>query len=231
MFASGERRGVISIVAWAIGVGAAAAFLAAEAGGRLDVALAVKPIPVLLLAVAVFRAGPSPMRGAVGAGLLASAAGDVLIQRPGGFLSGLAAFLVAHVAYLSGFWRARPQPLLARALPVALFAATMGFVLRPGLATAGSATGFAVAVYVGAISIMLWRAAALVGAPGVDAAVGRLALAGAILFAASDSLIAVHRFVAPQEWANVPIMLLYWAGQCGIGFASVRAGRADTSPR
>ena len=48
------------------------------------------------------------------------------------------------------------------------------------------------------------------------------ALGGAILFAASDSLIAIRRFVEPLPWADPPIMLLYWAGQCGIAFAGMR---------
>ena len=39
-------------------------------------------------------------------GLALSAVGDVLIQRPGGFLAGLAFFLAAHLAYTTGFWRA-----------------------------------------------------------------------------------------------------------------------------
>ena len=81
-----------------------------------------------------------------------------------------------------------------------------------------------------AISAMMWRASALVGAPGLPPQVGRLALGGALLFAASDSLIAVHRFVAPQPWANVPIMVLYWLGQAGIAAAAIQAGQSVVAP-
>ena len=223
MFAGSEsgRR-----IAWAVGVAAGVAHLVAEANGAPVLALVAKPIPALLLAAAVFGAGASALRLPIGAGLLASAVGDVLIQRPGGFLSGLAGFLVAHLFYLSGFWRARREALWARAIPVALFGFFMALRMKTGLAAAGPAVRIGVAVYIVAICIMLWRAAALVSAPGFAREVGRLTLGGAIVFAASDSLIAVHRFVEPLPWADVPIMALYWAGQCGIAFAAIRAASA-----
>ena len=226
MFASGERA---RPWAWALGGAAAVAHLVAEANGHPALAVAAKPIPALLLAAAVFLARPSALRVPVGAGLLASAIADVLIQLPGGFLRGLAGFLVAHLFYLSGFWRARREPLWPRAIPVAIFGLFMANRTAAGLAAAGAAFRAAVFVYIFVICIMLWRAAALVGAPRLPRAAGRLALGGAIAFAASDSLIAVHRFVSPLPWSDVPIMLLYWAGQCGIAFAAIRAGEARSA--
>ena len=44
---------------------------------------------------------------------------------------------------------------------------------------------------------------------------------GAILFAASDTLIAFDRFHAPIVGVRYPIMLLYWAGQLGIAWPIV----------
>lgn len=203
---------------------AGAVHLFAESAGLTLWAIVAKPIPVLLLLARVCRAGGSPLRWPVAAGLALSAAGDVMIQRPGGFLTGLALFLAAHIAYTSGFWRGSPALQAARALPFLLFGSLMGYWVTPG--AAGMA--IPVAVYILAISGMMWRAAALVGAPRLPPAVGRLATAGAILFAASDSLIAIHRFVAPQPWADPPIMILYWLGQAGIAAAAVVAGRAST---
>ena len=147
------------------------------------------------------------------------------IQRPGGLLSGLGCFLLAHVAYSTGFWRARPLWLAARALPFLLFAGGMGYWIAPGI----GGMEIPVGVYILAISAMMWRASVLVGAPALPVLVGRWALAGALLFAASDSLIAIHRFVAPQPWATVAIMVLYWLGQSGIAAAAVLAGRAPGS--
>lgn len=205
-----------------LAIAAGAAHLLAESSGSLFWALVAKPVPVLLLLAWVVAAGRSALRVPLALGLGLSAVGDVLIQRPGGFLAGLGAFLLAHLAYTTGFWRARPVLLAARALPFLLFAGGMGYWIAPG--TGGMEVP--VGVYILAISAMMWRASVLAGAPGYPPLVGRLALGGALLFAASDSLIAIHRFVAPQPWANVPIMLLYWLGQSGIAAAAVVAGRA-----
>ncbi|MEO8198052.1 MAG: lysoplasmalogenase [Thermoanaerobaculia bacterium] len=208
-----------------LAVAAGAGHLLAEGAGLPLWALVAKPVPVLLLLAWVAGAERSPLRGPLALGLALSAVGDVLIQRPGGFLAGLGAFLLAHLAYTTGFWRARPQRLASLALPFLLFAGVMGYWIAPG--TGGMEVP--VGVYILAISAMMWRASVLVGALGYPALVGRLALGGALLFAASDSLIAIHRFVAPQPWANVPIMLLYWLGQAGIAAAAVVAGRAPGS--
>lgn len=205
-----------------LAMAAGAGHLLAEGAGATLWALFAKPVPVLLLLAWVALAGDSALKWPLVAGLALSAVGDVLIQRPGGFLAGLAFFLAAHLAYTTGFWRASPALHAARALPFLLFGSLMGYWITPG--TAGMA--MPVGVYILAISVMMWRAAALNGAPRLDPLVGRLATVGAILFAASDSLIAIHRFVAPQAWAGVPIMLTYWLGQTGIAAAAIAAGRA-----
>lgn len=210
-----------------LAIAAGAGHLVAESAGSPFWALVAKPIPVLLLLVWVVTAGRSVLQAPLALGLGLSAVGDVLIQRPGGFLAGLGAFLLGHLAYTSGFWRARPVPLAVRSLPFLLFAGSMGYWIAPG--TGGIEVP--VGVYILAISAMMWRASVLLGAAGIPALVGRLALGGALLFAASDSLIAIHRFVAPQPWANVPIMVLYWLGQAGIAGAAVVAGRAEVSAR
>ena len=52
----------------------------------------------------------------------------------------------------------------------------------------------------------------------------RRALLGALLFAASDSLIGLTRFRGAAPWAELLILPLYWAGQALIA-ASARADR------
>src|SRR5690349_17681951 len=125
MSAAGPRAQLFRGAGWSLGAAAAAAHLVAEARGLPAIALYAKPVPVLLLAVALARAPRSGARGPLLAGLLLSAAGDFLIQRPGGFLHGLAAFLVAHLFYVAGFWRLRREPLWPRAVPVVAFGAAM----------------------------------------------------------------------------------------------------------
>jgi uncharacterized membrane protein YhhN len=222
-----SNRRIAFVAGAALGALAGIAHLSAEVRGADRLALLAKPVPVLLLATAVLLARRSPLRMPVGAGLAVSAVADVLIQRPGGFLAGLATFLVAHLCYTLGFWRGNRSLRPAHAVPYAIFGAFMAWRLAPGLAGADPRVAAGVGAYIVAISAMMWRASALRGAPGLPPRTGTLALAGAILFAASDSLIAVNRFLVPLSWANVPIMVLYWAGQLGIAGAALASGRGD----
>ena len=67
---------------------------------------------------------------------------------------------------------------------------------------------------------MMWRAAARVR-PGERA--GWMALAGALSFGLSDTLLALHRFRAPVPGAWYLVILTYWAGQLGIAASAVRS--------
>jgi uncharacterized membrane protein YhhN len=185
-------------------------------------ALVSKPVPALALAAAVLWPGGSTPARLVGAGLLASAAGDLLLEWPTLFLPGLIAFLLAHVAYASAFVARERRPRLARALPFVVWLSAMGAWLRPGL----GAMKVPVLVYMVAIGAMMWRAAALAGGEHRG---GWRALSGAVLFGASDSLIAAHRFRAPIEGVDVPIMVLYYAGQVLIAASAGTAGPGSRS--
>jgi alkenylglycerophosphocholine hydrolase len=197
--------------------------------------LVVKPLPVLALALWVLGAPGSAYRNRLAAGLALSLAGDVLIERS--FVGGLALFLLAHVAYVSAFVSDAKRAHLVRALPIAAYGVGMTAFLWPDL---GEMRGPVVA-YVVAICAMVWRAAARVGRAGAPRPGEWAGLAGAILFALSDTLIALDRFVCSRGMdprslmdrecfalpgASVPharlaIILLYWAGQLGIA-ASAR---------
>ncbi|MEO8276159.1 MAG: lysoplasmalogenase [Thermoanaerobaculia bacterium] len=204
---------------------AAVGHLLAERTGAPLWALALKPVPVLLLLLRVLRAPESPLRWGVAAGLVASAVGDVVIGLPGAFLAGVAFFLAAHIGYAGGFLRAAPSLRLLRAVPFALF----GFGMAWWIGEGARELRWAVTVYIVGICLMMWRSAALLGEARLPAGVGGAALTGALFFAASDSLIAIHRFVRPLAWAEVPIMVLYWIGQAGIAAAAVRASRGSAT--
>ena len=119
--------------------------------------LAFKPLPVLGLGVWVLGAPRSAYRNRVAAGLMLSLAGDVLIEAS--FVAGLAAFLLAHVAYIAAFLADTKRPRLLRALPIAAYGAGMTAFLWPRLGGMRAP----VAIYVIAICTMVWRAAARVG--------------------------------------------------------------------
>lgn len=192
---------------------AALAYLGGLALGQPGVCLAAKPIPVLCLAGWVF---PQRSRYAsrIGVGLVLSAVGDVLLELPGRFLPGLAAFLGAHLAYTAAFLERSRAPRLLRATPFLAYGAAVFAFLAPGL----GGLRWPVAGYAAAISVMMWRAAACL-TPGARQP-ALLALSGAISFAASDTLIALDRFHAPIAGARYPIILLYWAGQLAIALSA-----------
>lgn len=201
---------------------AGAAYLA---GLWLDLAwlrIPAKPIPVLCLVLWVLG-GPGGLYALrIAVGLLLSLVGDLLIEAS--FLAGLVSFLLAHVVYIAGFSADARAPRLLRALPFAAFGLGMYAFLSPRLGD----MSLPVAVYVAAICAMMWRAAARVGHAGPARPEEWSALTGAMLFALSDTLIALDRFRAPIAGVRFPIILLYWAGQVGIAL-SARARRIDTA--
>src|SRR5258706_612881 len=83
--------------------------------------LVVKPLPVLCLGWWVLGAPKSTYRNRLAAGLALSLAGDVLIEWS--FVAGLAAFLLAHIAYVAAFLADTKRPRLLRAVPIAGYGA------------------------------------------------------------------------------------------------------------
>jgi uncharacterized membrane protein YhhN len=152
------------------------------------------------------------------AALVFSLAGDVLLMLPQDlFVAGLAAFLVAHVFYLVGFWTNGPSA-FALAIAVVLVVAVvgpLGWRILSSIVRTGEPRELrgAVAGYMLVISAMLATALAT---GNVVAAVG------AGLFVASDSMIAWNRFVRPFRGAPVAIMVTYHLGQAGLVLALLR---------
>lgn len=210
-----QTRGSTSL---RLGLAAAATYLLAHLLGWETLALVTKPAPVLCLLA--FLLPVNNRDGAlVAGGLLLSAIGDLLLEAsPALFLPGLAAFLLAHVAYIAAFVGRTSRPELRRLVPVLLFSG-LGFqVLAPHL---GAMRG-AVIAYVVVISVMLWRAAAQIGASGTGGLRAWLATTGAWMFALSDLMVAWQRFVDPQAGLQVPLMVLYWGAQTAIAASTRR---------
>ncbi len=235
------RRSVLLVAIVAIvGLAGAVAFLIGLSGDHTLVRLLAKPVPVLamtvlamtVLAMTAMTAAAASRQAygrLIAAGLLACALGDVLLELGDHtFLAGVGAFLVGHLFYTAAFLlhtrAARPW----LALPMVIWGASLLLFLRPGLAEHGMT--LPVAVYAAVICTMLWRAAAR-WQPGSPIDPGVLAaLIGALLFVASDSLIALNRFhfggahAAPSAM-RYWIIMLYWLGQLGITASVLHAGR------
>jgi uncharacterized membrane protein YhhN len=207
---------------WTWGVSAAVAIGAAHIAARYAAARRLagllKAVPIALLA-ALVAAEPAAIgeryRWLVFAALLCSLAGDLWLVFPGGFVPGLASFLVAHLLYIGAFapggaWDTDAWLLL---LPFVFFAIVMLTYLWPHLGR----QRIPVVIYVTVIAAMGWRAAVRAGlAPAPS---GALALAGALFFMLSDGLLAVDRFSRPFRAADAAVMTTYYAAQMLIALS------------
>jgi uncharacterized membrane protein YhhN len=143
-------------------------------------------------------------------GLLVSMAGDIFLALPRDrFVAGLASFLVAHLFYSAAFVARGGFHWAPVALGVALlYGALMLALLLPGVE---GAMRPAVVAYMAVILLMGWQAAGLWGALRDGSAA--LALAGAVAFIASDSVLAWDRFRRSFAAAPVVVMVTYYAAQ------------------
>jgi alkenylglycerophosphocholine/alkenylglycerophosphoethanolamine hydrolase len=190
----------------------ATAAIAAEWGGRRHRSFYVlKPLTTLLIigiAATWPRSAPEAYRALVIAALVLSTAGDVSLMFKGNawFMGGLGSFLVAHVLFVAAFVQGLPHfwvPLYAWL--VIPYGASLLWFLLPH---AGSLR-VPVIVYCGVIAAMVLAAAARHA--GLDTPATSRALVGALLFLASDSLLARRQFIGAYAGAQPLILSTYWA--------------------
>ena len=142
--------------------------------------------------------------------------GDVCLMLPrDAFIPGLASFAVGQVLFTVSFLSgdtstSRFAVAVLVAVPVAALLARrfVGAIRRAGRGE----LVVPVIVYMAVISVMAVSAVASGSA---------LAIAGALLFMLSDSLIAESRFVKMRAWQPVAIMVTYHAALAGLTLALV----------
>ena len=148
--------------------------------------------------------------------LVLSMLGDVFLMLPRDlFVAGLSSFLLGHVAYVVGF---RVHGGSAGAWVLAAMAVLVVDIVlaRPIVGAVRARHGdllIPVVAYMLVISAMVSAAVAT----GVA-----LAIAGAALFFASDTLIAWNRFVQPRPWMPLAIIVTYHVGQAGLVLSLAR---------
>lgn len=190
-----------------------------------------KPLATVLILVLAWRARPPfslRYRRRVLTGLGFAVLGDVLLMLPGDlFVPGLAAFLLGHIAFLAAWlddsrFAVRPLGLLA----CLLAACGLLWLLWPHVAALLRAP---VVVYALVLATMAGQA---VGRAWQHASAGdaralpsRIAALGALLFMASDSLIAWDRFRHALPLAALWILGSYYPA-IGLIAWSVRRGSA-----
>ncbi len=184
----------------------------------------LKPLTLGLLIGAGIAADVGTLKPWVLAALALCLLGDVALllssDEPGppdlGFLLGLGAFLLGHIAYVVAFLQhgVRGAPLVAGVLLVGGSAAS---VLPAVFAGARRAGGWAlllpVAGYAGALTLM--------SILGVGTGLFATAL-GALLFLGSDSTLAFERFVRPVRYGALRVIVSYHLAQALILIGLVR---------
>jgi uncharacterized membrane protein YhhN len=203
----------------AVGALAAGALtIAFDGAGRQRLVYVFKPLALLLLiALAALAASTAPpaYKTFILAGLGLSLVGDAFMMlRRKRFEAGLAAFLAAHVCYILAFRsdtlpRFAVQPLF----PLVLVAALILRTLLPRLGK----LKYPVLLYVLVITVMAGLAAGRFiqwGGPRTLAA-----FAGALLFMASDGLLAFNRFVKPIPRGQLAILGTYFVAQTLIALS------------
>ncbi|MBI5965557.1 MAG: lysoplasmalogenase [Chloroflexi bacterium] len=154
-----------------------------------------------------------------GLGLILSAVGDVLlmISLDRFFLFGLAAFLLAHVAYVIGFNIPLPEFSLwgiVFAVMVSLGGARIIRRILDALASRGQTRmRTPIIVYSTVISIMLLSAMMKLMDISWDANAALLVSGGAFVFYISDIILAWNKFVSPIQQGRIYNIAAYHLGQ------------------
>ena len=145
--------------------------------------------------------------------LVLSAAGDVLLlprDRPRTFLVGMAAFAVAHVAYIMAFLSntSTSTDFVLLSWPLGL---TTLFLLPAQiwlLPRAAAKDRLAIISYTMVIGAMVLFAL------HPNTGMTWLVMLAALMFAVSDMAVARDRFVPPSRWNCIVITPLYYGAQC-----------------
>jgi len=155
------------------------------------------------------------------AGLVFSLAGDVFLLWPErGFLSGLLAFLLAHLAYIVGF----NTPSTVFSVWGLLLAVVVGAgsarllrrVIQAVERRGKQALRLPIVIYGLVISLMLLSAMLKLMDASWQGGAALLVAVGAALFYFSDVVLAWNRFVSPMKNGQIINNLLYHAGQIAL---------------
>lgn len=177
----------------------------------------LKPLVMVLLIAVAMTLDPTSNLARVlfVIGLVFSLVGDVCLMLPKDlFVAGLGAFLVAHVFYVVGLLSlgiTGPGFIIGVALMTGV-GLLVGRRIVAGAAATDKALAGPVAAYIAVISVMV---ASAVGT-------GRFfAIAGAILFGVSDSILGWTKFLSDFSRSRLAVMVTYHLGQVGLVLALI----------
>ncbi|MBL0358869.1 MAG: lysoplasmalogenase [Chitinophagaceae bacterium] len=188
------------------------------AAGSGNIHFVTKPllIPALLLLL-FFTHTTTGGKSIIMAGLFFSWLGDVLLlfenKHALFFIGGLASFLITHICYILYFLKIKStQSSLLRKQPwIAALVAAYGVSLMMFLLPHLGDMKLPVALYAVVICNMVIFSLHVFTRLNKPANI--LFVAGALLFTASDSMLAINKFYMPFAGAGILIMLTYCAAQ------------------
>lgn len=197
-------------------------WLAVWCGWRVLNALTKPAIILMLLGWFILSGGLVYPKAWFALGLGFALFGDTLLMMPGrGFAAGMLAFFGTHMAYIAGFnlpWRGLDEK-TALLFTTGILLWVLVFLLLRRIAR-GSAQlrklMMPLGIYNLLIALMVCSALAANLRPDWPPAAARLVSAGALLFLASDTLLAADRFISPLGWAPVVKRVTYQLGQAAI---------------
>ena len=153
----------------------------------------------------------------IAGGLVFALIGDILLMLPESrFVLGVGSFAATHAFYLAAFISAAGLAVInPSTIPLILFSVIMTRFLWSGLRKSLQIPVFA---YIVLITIMTAQA---IGAALEQESAGlAIAAAGAVLFLASDSMLAIDRFRLPFRAAQILVLSTYWLGQWLIALSA-----------
>jgi len=156
--------------------------------------------------------------------LISSWLGDVLLMFEARnnifFIFGLVAFLIAHIFYILFYENILKLENLKKNywlfIPVLIYYVALIYLLSPHLGE----MKLPVRVYGVVISYMLIQALQITRIK--NRAASAMMITGAILFIASDSILAMNKFYQPFELAGIAIMITYGMAQLLITLGATR---------
>jgi uncharacterized membrane protein YhhN len=157
-----------------------------------------------------------------GLGILFSLVGDVLLMFPTDrfFLLGLVAFLVVHILYITGFREAITTLNAWLLILFVIIAINVSRLIRR-IVTAMRLKGenklvLPVLIYGTVISVMLYAAMSTIYDEAWTTSAAFFISLGALLFTASDAILAWNKFVSPIKNGRIWNIALYHLGQISL---------------
>jgi uncharacterized membrane protein YhhN len=210
---AGMEMPALALFAAAGGAAAVDWFAVGRGWRRAEYFFKPATLVLLVLAAALVETSEGGRQGWFVVALVLSLVGDVFLMLPDdAFVSGLVAFLGAHVAYVVGFHvgGAGGLDLVIAVVVVGFVALQVGGRVLDGVRRRSRSLTRPVGIYIAVISAM------------VASAIGHgnaWATGGAVLFAVSDGVLAWNRFVQPLPAARVLIMVTYHLGQGALVYS------------